>query len=142
MFEKLYKTVDSQVQASEELINKTKIKMKEEIKNSNKVVHINFYKYGTLSAFLVIFIGVLAANNIKEISLNEPPIISESANDSYKEPLDTNISVNSNPFNGSMFDSAMSANSHENSIGTRNSFLDNIVGFFINIIQWFKELLF
>lgn len=139
MFESLYKSVDLDVQPSLELINKTKQKMKEEINNSNKVVQLNFYKYGALAACLVIFIGVLSVNTSKDIAMNEAPIINETVNDSYQGSIE--IDMGNNRFD-SPFNSAMSSNSTTGTQVSRNSILDNIVEFFIGITQWFKELLF
>lgn len=140
MFETLYKSVDLNVKPSIELINKTKQKMKEEINNSNKVVHLNFYKYATIAACLIIFIGVLSVNPTKDLAMEEVPNINETVKDSYQQS-----DVDS--FGGGQFDSAfnstaMSSGTVASATSSRNSVLDNIAEFFMNIIRWFKELLF
>ena len=114
--------------------------MKEEINDSNKVVHLNFYKYGALAACLVIFIGVLSLNTQKNITMDEAPSINETANDSFQSPTDLN--AGGNPFNSAFFDSATSNSSATTVTTSRNTFLDNIAEFFIGIAQWFTELLF
>jgi len=139
MFETLYKSVDSKVQPSAELINKTKLKIKDELNNKNKVVHVNFYKYATIAACLVIFIGVLAVNTTKNIVIEDSSSINETINDSYKG---ANITTNGNPFNSGRFDSAMSSGAAISITTSSNSILNNISEFFENILQWFKELLF
>jgi hypothetical protein len=141
MFENLYKSVDSKVQPSLKLINETKQMMKSE----NKVVRVNFYKYGALAACLVIFIGVLSVNTQKNITMDEAssmiesPSINETSNDSYKET--PNISAGGNPFS-SAFDSATTSGTASSVATSKNSILSNIAEFFIAIAQWFKELLF
>lgn len=137
MFEQMYKKVDEKIEPSLDLINKTKLKMKEELNNSNKVVHINFYKYATIAACLVIFIGVLSMNTSQEMVMDQAPSI----NESYNESIENNSSVTNNPFTSGNFNSAQTADSAI-SITKTNSILYNIVEFFANIIQWFKELLF
>ncbi|MBE5812715.1 MAG: hypothetical protein E7314_03585 [Clostridiales bacterium] len=139
MFEKVYKKVDSKVQPSLELINETKQKMYKEINNSNKIVHMNFYKYATIAACLIIFIGVLAPNMSKDLVVNESFDINESVNDSYKEITENNFA--GNPFNSAL-DSVMTSDSVTSATVSRNSIFDSISEFFENIIQWFKELLF
>ena len=139
MFENLYKKVDEKVQPSEELINETKLKMKDELNNKNKVVHVNFYKYATIAACLVIFIGVLSVNTQKDIAMEYAPSINENVNDSYKE---SNITTNGNPFNSVTFDSAMSSGTATSATVAKYSIFDSILEFFENILQWFKELLF
>lgn len=139
MFEKLYKTVDSQIQPSLDLINETKSKMKEELNNSNKVVNMNFYKYGTIAACLIIFIGALTVNTSKNIFVDEESSINETVQDSYRGTTSGNIS--GNPFNTAL-DSVSTSDSVSELVSARSSFFDVIVEFFESIIQWFKELLF
>jgi len=137
MFKKLYLAVDSKVEPNLDLINNTKNKMYEELKKRNKVRTMNFYKYASIAACLVIFIGVLSVNQ----KINQP--IQES--NSFMESTNIKPSVNNsgstgNPFN-SAFDSTTSA-ATSSSVLKSESFFDKIIDFFTSIIQWFKELLF
>lgn len=141
MFDNLYKSVDMPIQPSLELINKTKVKMKEEINNSNKVVQVNFYKYATIAACFVIFIGILSVNMQNDVMTDVAPSINETVDDSYKESTNTNVSTKGNPFNQAYFNSSVESGSTSDVV-LRNSILDNIADFFIGIAQWFKELLF
>lgn len=146
MFETLYKTVDSKIQPSLELVNETKQKMKLELNNSNKVRHVNFYKYATIAACLVIFLGVLNVNPTKDIQFNNAPSMNETFNEAHDSVSSGN--KGQNPFNsanfesGNKFDSIYFESAGDITVDSKNSILDRIVEFFVKIIQWFKELLF
>ena len=153
MFKKLYKSVDSKITPSESLIKDTKEKLYKEI-NSKKVTNINFYKYATLAACFVIFIGVLSVNMNKFTMSNNSLNIfdtSESINNSAGNFENNKIepdvsgnnhfnsagsSVSENPFHAN-FDSVAST-----AVTRSDSFIYKIIEFFTNIIQWFRELLF
>ena len=155
MLKKLYRSVDSKITPSESLIKDTKEKLYKEI-NSKKVTNINFYKYATLAACFVIFIGVLSVNMSKVVmsdnSLNSV-VINESINNSSgsfennkvesdKNSFDSiNTGISGNPFNAS-FNSAVSTGNSATVVTRSDSFIYKVIGFFSNIIQWFRELLF
>ena len=143
MFEKLYKSVDMQVMPTSELINETKEKMYKEIKTSNKVKYMNFYKYGTVAACLIIFIGVFSINPTKDAHLNQAPSINESIKDTAEKDFvsDSFNNMTGNSFSNNSFNSATSSDS-ASAITVKRPLLDNIIEFFVGIIQWFKELLF
>ena len=137
MFEQMYKKVDEKIEPSLDLINKTKLKMKEELNNSNKVVHINFYKYATIAACLMIFIGVLSINTSQDMLMEQVPSI----NESYNETFENDSIARDEYFSSENFASTDTVNTAV-AIPKTNSVLYEIAEFFISIIQWFKELLF
>jgi hypothetical protein len=141
MFKKLYLEVDSKVEPNLELINNTKKKMHEELKNRNKVRTMNFYKYASIAACLVIFMGVLSVNQKINAPLYESDSFNESLDTYPNKPSTNNSGISGNPFN-TTFDSAMSSTASTSVEVKSDSFVDKIIDFFENIIQWFKELLF
>ena len=140
MFEKVYLAVDSKIEPDLKLIHNTKNRMYEELKNRTKVRTMNFYKYASIAACLVLFIGVLSVNQKINQPIYEVNNFVEST-DSYPTKTDVNDSVsNGNPFN-TAFNSATSGATSSTALKSE-TFWDKVIDFFSSIVQWFKELLF
>ena len=140
MFEKVYLAIDSKIEPDLKLIHNTKNKMYEELKNRNKVRTMNFYKYASIAACLVLFIGVLSINQKINQPIYELNSFVEST-DSYPTKNEVNDSGSKgNPFNTAL-NSATSGASTSTAFKPE-TFWDKVIYFFSSIVQWFKELLF
>ena len=137
MFKKLYTSVTENIKPDDNLVSYTKQLMYNELKSKPK---INFYKYASIAACFVIFIGALSLNikttNSMESIVNSSEQIEISDDIVIKENQSSNIS--DNLFNANFSDTNFGVASVENN----NSFFSKIISFITNIIQWFKELLF
>ena len=149
MFEKMYNESISKVKPDSELIESTKKIMLNELENKEVIKNINFYKYASIAACIVVVISVLAIypkNIIRDLGSDNAYISNGSlkaedkldnyfdAKDNFSKPNYSNDSFNSlEGINGDI-GGMVGVNSAQKS----NSFLDWIKG----IIQWFYELLF
>lgn len=138
MFEKIYLSVDSKVVPNEELLEKTKEKMKLEMENAKTKDNINFYKYVTMAACIVLFIGVIGIvpKNVGTDSLTEGISNNTVMQDViiFKDSNFTGLTdINS-------FDKQVVVGEIE--IAEKETIIDKIGGIIISIIQWFHKLLF
>ena len=146
MFNKMYVDSISKVKPDKELINRTKEIMNKEIIEKKQIKDINFYKYATVAACLVVVLSAFAffpKNIMKEAETNNS-FVSDSSfevkdNISSDYSSVDNVGVSSTvSFSSNLFAPAAQGSIEVESVKKSNNFFDWIK----EIIQWFYELLF
>lgn len=150
MFDKIYVESISKVKPDKELINRTKELMNNEVTEKRRIKSINFYKYATLAACIVVFVSVFTLfprNVVRDIQVNNSSISSGSFEATDNINNDFSSSNNTGNLSDSSYSGAYFAPLAHGDIGfsstveankKSNSFLEWIK----EIIQWFYELLF
>jgi len=148
MFKDLYRKVDAKVEPDLKLINDTKAKMLEELNHKKKVRYIHFYRYATVAACFILVVGLATVNVTKTANQSVQDI--GSASSSIDSVSKGNLSFSSSSsFDSVLVNSGVPVNAFSSyfsvesaSAQSTSSIGGSIIQFFLNILQWFKELLF
>jgi len=149
MFKELYRKVDSKVEPDLKLIKDTKAKMISELKQS-KMLNFGFYKYATVAACFILAIGLctiklgtMSSQVTQDLSGNATSSLGASSLDNIKPSKDAELSNPSGFSSTGMSNNSFSTFSPTiDSVSSTSSNSNPIVEFFVNILQWFEELLF